>query len=149
MTASEKQSMSAFLDKRNVIAVVGATINKEKYGYKVYKAVKGSGFTVYPVNPKYSSIEGEKCYASLKDLPQKPDVVITIVPPKVTEEIVKQCKGLKISRVWMQPGSESEEAISYCKRDGIEVIHHACFVVDGLKGSFDEKIAAPKWEIPK
>ena len=113
---SEKVISKEFLDRGNKIAVVGATVNKEKFGYKVYKAVKGLGFTVYPVNPKYEEIDGDKCYSSLKDLPEKPDVVITVVPPRVTEKIVRQCKELGIKRVWMQPGSESEEAISYCER---------------------------------
>ena len=142
---SEKVISKEFLDRGNKIAVVGATVNKEKFGYKVYKSVKGLGFTVYPVNPKYEEIDGDKCYSSLKDLPEKPDVVITVVPPRVTEKIVRQCKELGIKRVWMQPGSESEEAISYCRENGIKVVHHACFVVDGLETSFDEAIAAPKW----
>ncbi len=146
---SEKSMMKSFLDKGNVVAVVGATINKEKFGYKVYKVVKKAGFKVYPVNPKYQEVDGDRCYASLKEVPEKPDVVITIVPPKVTEEIVRQCKELGIGKVWMQPGSESEKAISYCHKNGIEVVHHACFVVDGLKGSFDEELSAPKWELPK
>jgi len=145
----EKSLMYRFLDRENVIAVLGATINKEKFGYKIYKVVKESGFTVYPVNPKYDEIDGDKCYHGLKELPKKPDVVITVVPPSVTEDIVRQCKELGINRVWMQPGSESDEAISYCKENGIEVIYHACFVVDGLKKAFDEKNTSPKWELPK
>ncbi len=145
----EKQLMNRFLDKRSVIAVVGATINKEKFGYKVYKAVKESGYTVYPINQKYDKINGDACYPRLKELPKKPDVVITIVPPAVTEEIVKQCKELGIKKVWMQPGSESEEAISFCKENGIDVIYHVCFVVDGLKKTFEEEDVSPKWELPK
>ncbi len=149
MKGDDKSSFASFLDKRNVVAVVGATINKQKFGYKVYKVVRESGFKVYPVNPKYDKIDGDRCYASLKEIPERPDVVITVVPPKVTEKVVRQCKELGISKVWMQPGSESEDAISYCERNGIKVVHHACFVVDGLGRAFDEEMFAPKWELPK
>ncbi len=125
-----------FLGKDNIIAVVGATINKEKWGYKVYKALKRAFPVVYAVNPKYKEIEKDKCYPGLKSLPEKPDVVITVVPPKITGTVVKVCRELGISKVWMQPGSESKKAVGFCKKNMIEVVYNACFVVDGLKTKF-------------
>ncbi len=125
-----------FLDKKNVIAIVGASSNKEKWGYKVYKKLREAGFEVYPVNPKYKEIEGEKCYPDLASLPQKPDVVITVVKPEVTKKIVEECKRLGIKRIWMQTGSESKKAIEFCKKNGISVVYGACFVVNGLKEKF-------------
>jgi len=53
-------------------------------------------------------------------------VVDIVVPPQVTEEIVRQCAELGLGRVWMQPGSESEEAIRFCQEKGIRVVHDAC-----------------------
>jgi predicted CoA-binding protein len=122
-----------FLKKENTIAVVGATTNPEKWGYKVYKALKEHFPSVYPVNPKYKKILGERCYQDLESLPDKPDVVITVVPPKVTDGVVRECRRLGIKMVWMQPGSESRESIGFCGENGIECMHSACFVVDGLK----------------
>ncbi|RLJ08786.1 MAG: CoA-binding protein [Candidatus Aenigmatarchaeota archaeon] len=124
--------MKEFLNKKNKIAIVGVSANPEKWGYKIFIKLKSLGFSVYPINPKHKSIEGNPCYPSLKDLPEKPDVVITVVPPKVTEQIVKQCAELGIKRVWMQPGSESKKATGFCKKHNIQVIYNACFVVDGL-----------------
>ena len=72
----------------------------------------------------------------MKSMPERPDVVITVVPPKVTEKVVETCRELGIRRVWMQPGSESLDAIKSCKRNRIECMHDACFVVDGLKKMF-------------
>ncbi len=122
-----------FLDRSNIIAVIGVSANPNKWGWKIYKALKSSAFNVYPVNPKYRMIEKDVCYAKLQALPQRPDLAITVVPPKITEQIVKQCKNLKIGKVWMQPGSESEKAMSFCKRNNIMAVYNACFVVDGLK----------------
>ena len=137
-------SIGEFLSKKNVIAVVGATVNKEKFGYKVFMALRKMGFKVYPVNPKYSEIEGTPCYPSIGDLPEKPDVVITVVPPRVTEEVVRKCAELGIDKVWMQPGSESEKAIEFCEEKGIKVVHGTCFIVDGLSASFDELLLMPQ-----
>ncbi|MFB6089207.1 MAG: CoA-binding protein, partial [Candidatus Aenigmatarchaeota archaeon] len=100
--------------------------NPDKYGYKVWKDLKKSGYEVYPVNPKASEIEGEKCYSSLEDLPQKPDVVNIVVPPEITERIVKQCDEMNIKKVWMQPGSESAKAMKFCKENGINVLSNIC-----------------------
>ncbi len=127
--------MKEFLKKGNIIAVVGASRNPEKWGYKIFKKLKGF-YKTYPVNPKYKEIDGTKCYPDLKSLPEKPDVVITVVPPEVTESVVKVCKDLGISMVWMQPGSESQKAIEFCKKNGIKVVYNVCFVVNGLKEEF-------------
>lgn len=115
------------------IAVVGVSEDKTKFGRRVFDKLVALGFEVYPINPKHSHIDGFKCYPSLSALPKKPDLVLTVVPPTVTEKVVQECKQLGISSVWMQPGSESEQAIKFCKENGISVTHSACFVVDGLK----------------
>lgn len=118
-----------FLDKRNVFAVVGASRDPKKYGHQVYSDLKNAGYEVYPVNPNATEILGDKCYPSIRDLPKIPDVVDTVVPPKITEQVVKVCKELGIKKVWMQPGSESQKAINFCKENGIEVVHDVCVMV--------------------
>ncbi len=128
-----EELIEKFLDSKNVFAVIGVSRDPEKYGHKVYKDLKKAGYTVYPINPKAESIDGDKCYNSLRELPERPDVVDIVVPPKITERIIKECKELGIKRVWMQPGSESEEAISFCKENNIEVIHSVCVMVERKK----------------
>ena len=79
-----------------VWAVVGATDNPDKFGYKIFKLLKKADYTVFPVNPGLESVQGEKCYASLADLPVKPEAVNFVVPPKVGEAIVAECAALGI-----------------------------------------------------
>ncbi|MCD6504864.1 CoA-binding protein, partial [Candidatus Bathyarchaeota archaeon] len=112
---------------------VGASRNPKKYGHQVYRNLRSAGYRVYPVNPNADEVLGDKCYPSLEDLPVKPDVVDVVVPPNVTEEVVKTCKKLGISKVWMQPGSESEEAINFCKENGIELVYGVCVMIEGEK----------------
>ena len=118
-----------FLRKENVFAVVGVSRNPAKYGHQVYRDLKEAGSVVYPVNPQIDEVLGDICYPSLNDLPEKPDVVDTVVQPTVTEEIVKECKALGIDKVWMQPGSESEQALTFCRQNKIQVVHDACVMV--------------------
>ncbi|MCP8318557.1 MAG: CoA-binding protein [Candidatus Methylarchaceae archaeon HK01B] len=109
---------------------MGASRDPKKYGHQVYRDLKEAGYKVYPVNPNADEILGDKCYPDLESLPTMPNVVNIVVPPKVTEEIVKTCKELGITKVWMQPGSESEGAINFCKENAIDCIHGLCIMVE-------------------
>jgi predicted CoA-binding protein len=60
----------------------------------------------------------------------KPDVADSVVPPKIKEQVVKTCKSLGIKKVWMQPGSESETAISFCRENEIDVVHGVCVMFE-------------------
>ena len=117
-----------FLDKKSVIAVIGASDNREKYGNIIFRDLRDAGYKVFPVNPKADYVEGQKCYHTLSEIPIRVDVVDTVVPPHITEEIVKECKNLGINKVWMQPGSESEKAILFCKENEINVIYENCIM---------------------
>lgn len=119
-----------FLEKSNVFTVVGASRDPSKYGHQVYRDLRAAGYQVYPVNLNADEILGDKCYPNLESLPELPQVVDLVVPPKVTNQIVKDCKKLGINKVWMQPGSESETALNFCKQNNIKVVHGVCVMVE-------------------
>ena len=129
----DQELIKRFLDKRNVFAVVGVSRNPKKYGHQLYRDLKNAGYKVYAINPNAREILGDKCYPNLESLPVKPDVVNTVVPPQVTEQVVKACKKLGIKKVWMQPGSESERAIKFCEENGIEVVYGVCVMIERTK----------------
>lgn len=114
-------------------ALVGVSADHKKYGYKIWRNLREKGYTVFPVNPKYDEIEGERCYRSLAEVADRVDVVDLVVPPKVTEEVVKQCVALGLTRVWLQPGAESEEAIRFCQENGIRVLYGVCVMAEGWR----------------
>jgi predicted CoA-binding protein len=122
--------IKSFLSTENVFGVVGASRDPEKYGHKVYRDLLNAGYRVYCVNPNADAILGNKCFPNLEVLPIKPDVVDIVVPPKITDQIVKICKKLEITKVWMQPGSESEAAIRFCEENGMDVVHGVCVMVE-------------------
>jgi predicted CoA-binding protein len=115
---------------RKRFAVVGATDNPQKYGNMIVKNLVGRGYEVYPVNPRLKEVEGLVCYPGVADIPVMVDVVDFVVPPAVTLEVLKECKELGLDRIWLQPGSESEAAISYCHDNNLKVVHGACVMVN-------------------
>ena len=108
---------------QDVFAVVGASRDPEKYGYKVYKSLKRAGYTVYAVNPNADTLDGDPVYPLLDNVPEKIDCVVTVVPPEVTQEIMPQAGHLGIPYCWMQPGSESEAAVKEAVGLGMVTVH--------------------------
>jgi predicted CoA-binding protein len=137
----DENLIEAFLYRENVFAVVGASRDPEKYGHQVYRDLLNAGYRVYCVNPNADEILGKKCYPSLEVLPVKPDVVDVVVPPKITEQTVKTCKKLGITKVWMQPGSESEAAIKFCEENSIDVVHGVCVMVERRSRVFKGEVS--------
>ena len=115
-----------FIEMR--IAVIGVSENREKYGHKIFRDLLNKGYNVVGTNPEGKRVLGKETYRSLEEIPHNIDLVITVVPPSVTEDIVEICKKLGIKRIWMQPGSESETAIKKAKEYGISVTFNRCFM---------------------
>jgi len=119
-----------FLDRRNVIAVIGVSTDSAKYGNRVFFDLLDGGYKTYAVHPDGGTVGEHTRYPDLDSLPERPDVVDTVVPPMVTEQVVRECHRLGISKIWMQPGSESPAAIEFCNQHGIDVLHDVCIMVE-------------------
>ena len=128
-----QELIKEFLDKKNIFAVVGVSLNENKYGNKVFRDLLESGYRVYPIHPDKGMIRNQKRYDSLLSLPKKADVVCLVVPPTVSMQIVKQCFVLGIDKVWLQPGSESKEILNFCQKKKIKVLHDFCIMAHKTK----------------
>lgn len=140
------------------IAVVGVSDKRDTGCNLTYRKFKENGYTVYAVNPRISSFEGDPCYPDLKSLPEKPDGVFILANPKVTEQIVQQCVDLGVKRVWMhcmmgtKPGlaqgmtSVSQSAVDLCKANGITVIPGSC-PNQFLKPDFGHGMMRSMWKL--
>lgn len=124
------------ISKDLTYAVVGASDDPEKYGYKVFKDLIDADYNAIPVNIHGKTILGYKSFKRLQDIDQKVDVVITVVKPDVTLQVVKDAHAIGVANIWMQPGSENEEAIEFCIKNGISYISNACIMVQ--KGKMSE-----------
>ena len=117
------------IEKENLIAILGVTSNTEKYGYKLFKDLLEAGYKIKGINPKGGEVLGHAIYKTIEDINEKPDMIITVVKPEITLQAVKKCGELNIKKIWMQPGSESAEAINEAKKLGMEVVSNACFMI--------------------
>ena len=138
------------------IAIVGVSDKRETGCNLGYRKFKDAGYTVYAVNPRLTTFEGDACYPDLKSIPEKPDVVFIFTNPKVTDQIVQQCVDLGVKRVWMhclmgtKPGlaagmtSVSQDAVQVCRENGITVIPGAC-PNQFLKPDFFHSFARVVW----
>ena len=117
------------LQKNVKWAVVGASNNLDKYGHKIYKKLRERGYTVYPVNPNYEEVMGDKCYKDLNSLPEKVDAINMVVPSNVGIGIIEEAKALGIQNIWLQPGSESREIITFSNENNLDSIQ-SCILVE-------------------
>lgn len=117
--------------KKKVWAVVGASTDPERFGYKLYMKLKEHGYKVYPVNPGYDEVDGAKCYPSLSDLPEKPDVIDMVVNPRIGRNIVEEAAQLGIEYIWLQPGTHNEEIIKQIKEKDISYVKNCVLVALG------------------
>ncbi len=116
-----------------VIAVTGVSKDESKYGFKVFKNLMSKNLRVYGVNPNANVVLNRKIYKKISEIPEKVDIVVTVVPPKITEKIIDECKSLSINEIWMQPGSESEEAIKKAENFGMKVTYNMCIMLETKK----------------
>ncbi|MCX7716515.1 MAG: CoA-binding protein [Endomicrobia bacterium] len=120
-----------FLSEK-IFAVVGSFKNKEKVAYKILHNLISRGYIVYPVNPNVKYVDNIKCYSSLKDIPDKIDVVNVVTPPEVTIKILNQCVELGIDKVWLQPGAENAEVLNFCHSHKIKVVYNTCIMLQKI-----------------
>lgn len=109
-------------------AVVGASQDTSRYGYKIVKKLEKKGYNALPVTPKYEDIEGTKAYPTIMDIDEHVDVVNFVVNPHIGLKVLDECIRKGVKRIWLQPGTQSDELIRKAVDNGIEVVD-ACILV--------------------
>ena len=120
-----------FISSR-VIALVGASNNKEKDSNKVMKFLQRAGYKVIPVNPTCINnfIHGEKVYGSLTDIEQKIDIVDVFRPSEEAEEIANQTIKIGAHVLWLQLDIKSDKAKNLVMKNKIYYISNKCTKIE-------------------
>lgn len=105
-----------------VIAVIGASTDRRKYGNKALRAFRQQGYTVIPIHPTAAAVEGERAYPSVLDVPGAIDEATLYVPPAVGLAVVEELARKGVARVWLNPGAESPEVVERARQLGLEPI---------------------------
>ena len=111
-----------------VVAVVGASSDRGKFGNKALRAFRAEGYIVVPVNPNEAEVEGMKTYATVLDVPQAIDMATVYVPPEIGITLLPQFEQKGIPEIWMNPGAESDELLAEARRRKLNVIA-ACSII--------------------
>jgi hypothetical protein len=111
-----------------VVAVIGASSNRRKFGNRAVRAFRRQGYTVVPINPNEREVEGLKTYASVLDVPGAIDMATVYVPPEIGERVIEEIARKKIPEVWLNPGAESDALIARARALDIRPIV-ACSIV--------------------
>jgi len=111
------------------VAVIGASNAPHKFGNKAVRAYLRQGWTVYPVNPNETTVEGLAVYATIGDVPGPVDRVSMYVPPSVGIKLLEAIRAKGSTELWLNPGSESDELVERATALGLDPIQ-ACSIVD-------------------
>lgn len=111
-----------------VVAVIGASSNRNKFGNRAVRAFLQQGYTVIPINPHEAEVEGLKTYQSVMDVPGAIDMASFYVPPEIGFRVIDEVARKGIPEVWLNPGADSDELIARAKSLNIQPIV-ACSVV--------------------
>lgn len=105
-----------------VVAVIGASKDRCKFGNKAVRAFQRQGHQVVPINPHESEIEGLQAYPSVLDVPGNIDMATFYVPPAIGELLIEEIAAKNISEVWLNPGAESAVLISKARALKLEPV---------------------------
>ncbi|MBP2315883.1 CoA-binding protein [Azospirillum soli] len=116
------------LERVKSIAIVGASNDPVKASFFVLKYLRDKGYRVIPVNPKLAgqTILGEPVYASLKDLPEPPDMVDVFRNATAAAGVTEEAIAIGAKVVWMQLGVRNDEAAARAEEAGLTVIMNRC-----------------------
>ncbi len=110
------------------VAVIGASKNRQKFGNRALRAFERQGFTVIPINPNESEVEGHKTYASVLDVPGAIDMATVYVPPRYGVRVIEQLAQKGVPEVWLNPGADGPEVVVRARELGLKTIQ-ACSII--------------------
>ena len=111
-----------------IVAVIGASRDRRKFGNKALRAFAHQGYTVVPINPHEREIEGHRAYATVLDVPGTIDMATVYVPPEIGVGVMDQLAEKKVGEVWLNPGADGPEVVERARQLGLKAIQ-ACSII--------------------
>lgn len=118
------------LRNSRTLAVVGLSAHWYRPSYFAAKYMQEHGYRVIPVNPQYDSILGEKCYASLADIPERVDLVDCFRKSAEILAIAEDAIAVGARVLWMQLGVQNSQARARAESAGLEVVDNRCVKIE-------------------
>jgi len=119
-----------------VVAVIGASADRRKFGNRAVRAFQAKGYTVVPINPNEREIEGLKTYKSVLDVPGSIDMATVYVQPEIGLQVIADVAQKGIGEVWLNPGADDEAVIARARALHLKPIV-ACSIVGIGQNPYD------------
>ncbi len=129
MLTTDKELQKLLIETKT-IAVVGASPKPWRDSGEIAAFLIRKGYKVFPVNPKYDEVLGEKCYHDLKSIPEKIDLVDIFRNPNEVEPVIDEAIAIGAKAVWMQLGVVNESAAKKAERAGLGVVMDRCIAIE-------------------
>ncbi len=130
MIVDDIAGLRRILQENRVIAVVGLSANWNRPSYFAAKYLLEHGYTIIPVNPGQSEILGQKCYASLAEIPGKVDIVDCFRKPEEIPPLAEQAIAIGAKVLWLQLGVINRDAAQRASAAGLEVVMDRCVKIE-------------------
>lgn len=121
-----EENIKAFI-KHKGIAVVG--VSDKKFGGVIYKTLKKRGYRVVPVNPFKEIFDSDRCYKSLKDIPEDIKTAVIAVSPASAEKILEDAKNSSIQHLWFQQGKDFSSIAEKAEALNISTLKGKCILM--------------------
>ncbi len=123
-------TLRRILKQTRTLAIVGLSANWYRPSFFAAKYMQEHGYRIIPVNPAYGEVLGEKCYPSLKEIPEQIDMVDCFRKSEDIEPIAKQAIEIGAKVLWMQLGVMNENAARMARDAGLEVVQDRCVKIE-------------------
>ncbi len=122
-----KTTIESILDMQ-IIAVVGMSPNPARPSHGVAMYLKSQGYTIIPVNPGRSEIEGLPCYHDLESIPGAVDVVDVFRAPEACAPIAQSAVDIGAKALWLQEGVVNVKAVRIAEDAGLLTVQDKCLL---------------------
>ncbi len=123
-------TLRRILHNSKTIAVVGLSADWFRPSFFAAKYMQEHGYRVIPVNPKYPAILGEKCYRSLREIPEKVDIVDVFRKTADVMPIAEDAIAIGAKVLWQQLGVQNEAAAAKAQAAGLETVMNRCVKIE-------------------
>ena len=114
-----------------IVAVVGASSNRAKFGNKALRAFEKQGYTVIPINPTEAEVEGHRAYKSVLDVPDPIDLATIYVPAPVGVKVMDDLAKKGVPEVWLNPGADDRSVVEKARSLGLKTVQHCSIIAIG------------------
>jgi len=123
-------TLRRILKESRVLAVVGLSALWHRPSYFAAKYMLEHGYRVIPVNPQYKEVLGQKCYASLREIPEKVDLVDVFRRAADVPPIARDAVAIGARVLWQQLGVKNEEAAALARAAGLDAVMDRCVKIE-------------------